>query len=596
MHKKAGVFWGLILILSANTFAASPQAGVIKADVVSISVQQQHDSVRPGGNSALAVRFELKKDWHFYASAKTAPGAMNLKVNPAAENDYITFSKPFFPPSESYFDKTLNQKLDVFSNKFTVFLPFGIADNIQPTDEDIDINVDIPIEGAVCSDIQCRVPDFGSLKTTIKIAPGALMDKPKFTLPNAFSSPRTNAGKTPDYSLWFALALAFLAGMALNIMPCVWPVLPIIVMRIVEQARESKAKSVAMGLTFCSGILLFFACLATANIILHLFYGTVLQWGDQFRNPGFVAAMAILLIVMAQFCFGIFTIGLPSSVTGKAGGGKGFAGAVGMGFLAAILSTPCSFAILATAFAWAQAQRLALGTFAIMLIGVGMAAPYVVLTSLPGLLKKLPKAGRWMELFKQAIGFVLLMIAVKLIAALPAGQRTNILYFAVVLGFCVWMWGSWVNYSTALSRKLAVRIIAAILAVAAGLVFLPAPKPAAIDWQSYDADLIEVSLAENKPVLIKFTADWCFSCQVVEKIVYGNKDISRLIRQKGVMAIKADTTQKDFTATIALKNIYNEPGVPVSILYVPGQKQAIRWRGINFGDELKTQLENLRSK
>jgi len=616
MHKKAAVLWGTILVSGAilasstNIFAVETTKNVIKAGVVTISVRRQHDSVRPGGKSALAVNFELEKDWHFYASAKTAPGDMNLKIKPLPEDNSITFSQPVWPQAQWYFDKISNKKLEVFSNKFTVFLPFSVASTALSADEPITANVDIVIEGAVCSDIQCRVPDFGSLKTMIEIAPGALMDKPKFTLPGAFSGPLTSDVKTPLYSLWFALGLAFLAGLALNIMPCVWPVLPIIVMRIVEQARQSKAKSVAMGFTFCSGILLFFACLAAANIILHLFYATALQWGDQFRNPGFVAAMVILLIVMAQFCFGVFTIGLPSSVgspnakknaggapvAGKAGSDKGFATAVGMGFLAAILGTPCSFAILATAFAWAQAQKPALGTFTIMVIGLGMAAPYMVLTALPGLLKRLPKAGRWMELFKQGIGFVLLMIAVKLIAALPTGQRTNILYFAVVLGFCVWMWGNWVGYSTALSRKLIVRIIAVVLAVSAGLIFLPAPKPSAIDWQDYDADLIEQSLAENRPVLIKFTADWCFSCQVVEKIVYENKDISRLIKQKGVLTIKADTTGRNEPATIALKNLYNEPGVPVSILYVPGQKQPVRWRGINFGDELKKQLENLQAQ
>ena len=223
-----------------------------------------------------------------------------------------------------------------------------------------------------------------------------------------------------------------------------------------------------------------------------------------------------------------------------------------------------------------------------MVIGVGMALPYAILTSMPGLLKRLPKAGRWMELFKQAIGFVLLLIAVKLIGALPQTRRMDVLYFAVVLGFCVWMWGSWVSYDTKLSRKWLIRIIAMALAVAAGWSFLRAPAGELIDWQSYDADLIETARAEGRPVLIKFTADWCLSCQAVEKIVYPRRDVAKLIKEKGVLAIKADTTTGDLPATFALKNIYNEPGVPVSMLFVPGEKEPVRWHGISFADELKS--------
>jgi thiol:disulfide interchange protein DsbD len=367
-------------------------------------------------------------------------------------------------------------------------------------------------------------------------------------------------------------------------------------MRIVGKAKADRRQTIAMGLAFCLGILLFFASLAGANIILQIFYGTVLQWGEQFRNPAFVAGMALLLVVLALFMFGVFTITVPSSIADKSGSSKGYIGAVGMGFLAAILSTPCSFGILAAAFAWAQAQPLLPATVAIMIIGVGMAVPYAVLTSMPGLLNRLPKAGRWMELFKQAIGFVLLVIAVKLIAALPETRKMGVLYFALILAFSVWMWGSWVGYNTKLLHKWLIRILAIFLTVIGGWVFLPAPADELIEWQHYDEASIQTALIQQRPVLIEFMANWCLSCKTVEKIVYSRKDIAELIKQKGVLAIKADTTEKDFPATLALKNVYNEPGVPVSMLFVPGEKEPIRWRGILFANDLKKSLESLRAQ
>jgi thiol:disulfide interchange protein DsbD len=322
----------------------------------------------------------------------------------------------------------------------------------------------------------------------------------------------------------------------------------------------------------------------------------VLQWGDQFRNPAFVTAMVLLLVVLALLMFGVFNIAVPSSIASKSGSGKGYSGAVGTGFLAAILSTPCGFGVLAVAFGWAQAQHWSLATVVIMAIGLGMAAPYAILTSMPGLLKRLPKAGQWMELFKQGIGFVLLIIAVKLIAALPQIHRTNVLYFAVFLGFSVWMWGGWVSYSTKPARKWITRSSAILIVIVAGWTFLPAPAGELISWQDYNDAVIDTALEEAKPVLIKFTADWCLSCQTVNKIVYHRKDIAELIEEKGVLAIKADTTALDYPATLALKNKYNEPGVPVTILFIPEADEPVRFHEIFFAGKLKELLQKLPSK
>ena len=409
--------------------------------------------------------------------------------------------------------------------------------------------------------------------------------------PSSVQQPATSStGQTASF------ALAFLAGLALNIMPCVWPVLPIIVMRIVTQSKHSKGRSAAMGLTFCLGILAFFAILAGANIILKVFYSTVLQWGDQFRSPTFVAAMSLLLVLLATSMFGVFTVTVPSAVSGKQTTGGGFSSSFGMGLLAAVLSTPCSFGILAAAFAWAQSQPLPAATAAIMLIGAGMAAPYAVLTAMPGLLRRLPGPGRWMELFKQAVGFVLLIIAVKLITALPQSRTGGILYFAVVLAFCAWMWGKWVDYNTRPAKKWLVRIMAAVLAVVAGWTFLTTPADNLIDWQDYNTKIsdskFEISNSSS-PVLLKFTADWCLICQAVDRIVYSRKDIAELIERKGVLAIKADTTEQDFPATKLLKDTYGEPGVPVSMLFIPGKSEPARLRGILFAGKLKSLLEAL---
>jgi len=545
------------------------------------------EPARMGRQNGIAVVFTGTRDLHYYASPKTAtaPG-FELKVG--VESDEFDFGEAVFPKWEIVTDPFGN-KVEVYAGDFTVFVPITA---LRESTDAVQGDVNVLITGQACTSKICLLPFEKTLQTSID---WSRRDSWKQISPETESDAGTAAETVSgtDYSIWFALALAFIAGLALNIMPCVWPVLPLIIMRIVDQAKSDRRRSVMMGLAFCIGILLFFASLAGANIILQSFYDRTLSWGDHLRNPAIVTALALLMIVMALFMFGIFTITVPSSIASKSGTGKGYAGSIGMGFLAAILSTPCSFGILTVAFVWAQGQSLFLGTLAIMVIGLGMAVPYAVLSSLPGWLKRLPKGGRWMELFKQTLGFLLLIIAVKLIKAVPEGNKINLLYFAVILSFCIWIWATWVPYGTKISRKLLVRGVAVLLAVASFWFFF---KPELVDWQDYDLALIESEKSEQTPVLIKFTADWCTNCEVVDKFVFGRKDIAKLIDKKGVLVIKGDTTKANQPATLDLKNIYNEPGVPVTILFLPGETEPVRLRELFFANELRTLLEALPDK
>ena len=558
--------------------AAAVEMARYEKEFSSVRLEPARRNSQPG----IAVIFEGTDDLHYYARSETAPApGYELKVE--AKSDQFDFGEALFP-RWSIFHDPVGKQVEVYAGRFTVFLP--IEKVIAPPTTIADVQV--KISGIACTSTVCLSPFEKTLRMKVDWNQRQSWEPRHSDGGVNQLAPPSGGGVLP------ALGLAFLAGLALNIMPCVWPVLPLIVMRIVGQTKQSRGVSVALGLAFCLGILLFFAALAGANIVLHLFYGMVLQWGDQFRSPIFIAAMALLLVLLALFMFGVFTVGVPSAIAGKSSTGRGYFAALGMGFLAAILSTPCSFGILAAAFAWAQSQPLLPASIAIMIIGVGMALPYAVLTSMPGLLNRLPRPGRWMELFKQGIGFVLLVIAIKLVNALPEARISGVLYFAVVLGFCAWIWGTWVSYGARPARKWLARALAVALAVGAGWVFLPAPSYELIDWHNYDALAVQRAVEKGKPVLIKFTADWCLACQTVEKLVYSRKDIARLIQQKDILAIKADTTKWDSPATLALKHAYNEPGVPVSMLFVPGKKEPIKWRGIFFLKELKKHLSALR--
>jgi len=579
--------WGRNSSEPNSTAEGSVTSGIELARDGQESSSVRVEPVRMGRQNGIAVIFTGSDDLHYYANPKTAtaPG-FELKV--AARSDHFDFGEAVFPKWKIFTDP-LGSKVEVYAGDFTVFVPITSTTKSTAVAQG---DVEVLITGQACTSKICLMPFEKTLQMRIDWNRRDSWKQIDLEADADAGTP-VQVLEESDYSTWFALALAFIAGLGLNIMPCVWPILPLIIMRIVDQAKSGRRQSVMMGLAFCIGILLFFACLAGANIILQSFYERSLNWGDHLRNPAIVTALALLMIVMALFMFGIFTITVPSSIASKSGSGKGYAGSVGMGFLAAILSTPCSFGILTIAFVWAQGQTLFLGTLAIMVIGLGMAAPYAILTSMPGWLKRLPRGGRWMELFKQTLGFVLLVIAVKLIKAAPSENRIDLLYFAVVLSFSVWIWGTWVTYGSKISRKLLIRGIAVLLVVLSFWFFF---RPELVDWQDYDSALIESAKAEQTPVLIKFTADWCTNCEVVDKFVFGRKDVARLLDEKGVLAVKGDTTKATQEATLDLSNVYKEPGVPVTFLFLPGETEPVRLRELFFADELKVLLEKLPDK
>jgi len=541
------------------------------------------EPARAGQTPGIAVLFEGSADLHYYADPESAPAeGFELKVR--AESDTFEFGAARMPRPEPFTD-SVGQRVKVFSSSFVVFVPITSAK--ADTGE-----IRVTISGIACTSLMCLPPFRKELQTTLDWTTRDTWKQVEVERqPVEHAGPGPSSG-VPNYSTWFALVLAFCAGVILNIMPCVLPVIPLKVLSIFEQAKQSRARCVTLGLSFCTGIMLFFALIAGANIVLRLAYGTVLQWGDHFRNPVFLMGMSILLVALATFMFGAFTITVPSSIAGKAGPRKGHAGSVAMGLLAAVLSTPCSFAILTSAFGWAQTQGIVVATAAILLIGAGMAAPYLLLTSMPGLVKRVPRAGRWSELFKQSLGFVLLIVAVWLMLALPENRIAGTAYFAAILAFCLWMWGGWVNLMTPRKRKLVIRSIALAIAVLAGYYLLPA-RASRIDWQRYDRSTIEKAVREQRPVLIEFMAEWCVNCRAVEKFVYSKRSIAGLIAEKGVLAVRADTSRDDYPATADLKNVYGEPGVPVTILLVPGRAEPQRFHGVFIGTALKEALKAL---
>jgi len=596
---------GIVLVACAVAAALFPLAAVAgdrgssgeAVEIVRNEDQYSRVSIQParfGNRLGLAVVFQGTSDLHFYASEKTAPSPdMKLKVQ--ATSDILRFDPAVFPKWGILNDPAIG-KVEVYAGDFTVFLP--IREEPLGTTKG-DASVTVKITGIACTSGLCLPPFERTLTTIVTLSSPDLWQPILLDAAQASQLARANPAPAPSKSAQQSTSsrgagpyylLAILAGLSINIMPCVLPVLPLIMLRLVEQSKHSSRRRISSGIAFCAGVIIFFAAFAIISAIVNLMTGAVLDLNSLFRYPAAVIVLFLAIVFFGLAMLDVVTLSLPSSIAGKQAAAYDLTGSAGMGFFAALLSTPCSGALLGFVLVWAQTQPLSVSSTAIVLMGVGMALPYAVIVLVPSLLNRIPRPGYWMDIFKKSTGFLLFFIAVKLtLAALPKDRLLNVLIYGIIFSFCVWMWGKWMGFSTPAPRKWTIRAVALVIAVAAGFWLLPTPGQSAqnpIDWQSYDADLVQKAISQGRPVLLKFTADWCTNCKIVERKVYHDPEVAKLIEQKNALPVKADTTLIDYPATRDFKQVYGEAGnVPVSIVILPGGSRE-KLRGIFDKQEL----------
>jgi len=571
------------ILLAQGFFDSKPAFSPVPegyTELASLDAQYTAAKVLPaqrGGQKGLGIFFTGTDDLHYYAHAQAAPSPeFELRIN--AQSPDAEFGQAVLPQWTQFHDPLQEKDIDVYVGDFTAFVP------LKNPDVDKTLSVEVTISGLTCTSSTCLPPfsqalsiRFNPQNASWTVLPDTEAAAPELSAPS--TGPEQSAAVTSSaqtYSMGIYLLLAILAGLSINIMPCVLPIIPIILMRLIEQSKQSPGKRLSQGLAFCGGIILFFAGFALIATLINVTTGAVIDLNSLFRYPAVAIGLFLAIVLFALVMLDIIPLMLPSAVANRQSSSNGLGASLGTGFFAAVLSIPCSGALLGFVLVWAQTQPRLVSNTAICLMGVGMALPYAVIMAIPSLLNRVPKPGTWMEIFKKSCGFLLLFVAVKLsLAALPKERLINVLLYGVIFSFCVWMWGQWVNFSTPKRRKLGVRGLALGIALISGYWLLPArelPEELQIDWQKYDAGAVAEAASRKQPVLLKFTADWCTNCKVVERNVYQSQDIVDLIQEKKVLAIKADTTTNKLPATKDFKSLYGEAGnVPVTIVLIPGQ-------------------------
>ena len=390
-----------------------------------------------------------------------------------------------------------------------------------------------------------------------------------------------------------AIGLAFLGGILLNLMPCVFPVLFLKGLALVQSSSQSRAHLLRHGLVYALGILLSFWGIVAVLLVLRA-TGSHAGWGFQLQSPVVIALLASLIFLLALSLAGQFEIGLSltsvgsSLVDGPGEGKQGYAGSFFTGVLATVVATPCTAPLMGAAIGFALTQPAPIIFAVFTALALGLAAPYLLLSWQPAWVRVLPRPGVWMEVLKQITAVPLFATAIwlawvygQLHASGGVDQMALLLACFLVLAIAGWALGRWparwasriaalaliaLGLALPLSQTRSAERAGASAQAGMGQTNSTTANGGEIMWQPYSQQALDAARAAGHPVFIDFTAAWCLSCQFNERAVLRSADVENALRAHTFVLLKADWTNSDPVITQKLASL-GRAGVPTYVVY-----------------------------
>ena len=380
----------------------------------------------------------------------------------------------------------------------------------------------------------------------------------------------SSVNSSQEFSVLTLIIFAFFGGLILNVMPCVFPILSIKILRFVEQSENSSYKTFKQGCLFSVGVIVSFLLIAALLISLKS-GGESIGWGYQLQSPIVVSLLFYLFIVMGYIFMSNIIIGSSLARLSLISSSKGDSlESFLTGVLAVIVASPCTAPFMGSAIGFALLQPSFYSILIFLGLGIGFSLPYLILSAKPSLLSFLPKPGQWMETFKQFMAFPMWASALWLLWVL-SGQVDSQEIIQVLLGALIITIGLWLlekNKSESNWVKWMIRLPFVLLLIFA-LWLVPTTYSDSDETQdqlAYTPQLLEDLREENNLVFLNFTADWCITCKVNEAVALKTSEVSKVLAEKNITYLEADWTRKDPIISETLEQ-YGRTGLPLYILF-----------------------------
>ena len=522
-------------------------------------------------------------------SAQSLKGGFALHLTPSNMENVSLSDVYFYPDQAGIIDSHAPQELMVDSSRYTLHIknhndqgssesPYitGVLVSSNGWDGSgnegaMEINTPLLTEA---------VSTYGVPQATPK---GKISPVPNKNDSKIFGGAPLDLEALPPYS--HLLFFAFLGGLILNLMPCVFPVISLKVLHCLGLSGQSRLQLFLHGIFFTGGVLISFLTLGLLLFTLKM-GGANIGWGFQLQEPLFVASLAVFFFLCSLSLFEVFTIGLFSVSTDPHKQSRSaYIGSLLSGILATVVATPCIGPFLGPTLGIALTMPPLQGLIILTFIGLGMSAPYLFFAVFPSAIKLLPKPGAWMLVFKQVMGFFMMAASIWLIWVLGAQTDNNSVFFLLLsllfMGISMWLYGSSGSlfksrFSKTISMSVAILFFTGgiLLVVEAANKKAPAPEKSIPDqyeqvekkmWAPFSPERLEVLLSQGKPVFIDFTAKWCLICQG-NKVALYSKKITEEFSNRDVVTLTADWTMQDPIISKELEK-FGRSGVPLYLLY-----------------------------
>ena len=541
-----------ILCFSFILFAQPSEQHVSVKSVLNV------DKVQPGNGFKVALKVKVEEGWHINSNKPNEDYLIGTAVSIDSAANF-KLGAVDYPASQSIKVGFSDKPLSVFEKEFVIILNVTPSFDIPEGQNKLVVSLDYQ----ACNNASCSAPS--SVKDTVsftvsKAGAPAEINKELFVVKD---KKENNEGSIfsmmESKGLFLTLLFIFVMGLALNLTPCVYPLIPITIGYFGGQAEGNTRKLTFMGLAFVMGMALTYSIVGVVTALTGAIFGSLMQ------NPIVIIIIVAVLVALSLSMFGLYEFRLPNSWMNKAGGAKGgMFGAFFMGLTMGIVAAPCigPFVLGLITFVAATANPYK-GFLMFFILALGLGTPYLFLAIFSGQIKKLPRSGIWMEAVKHIFGII--MLAMALYFSLPLFPKAIAGYllpgFMVIAGIYLLLIDKTANNNKGFTNF---KRIFSIIMIAAGIIFLIPKSTKSIKWEHYNENTVVKDFSAKKGAIIDFYADWCIPCKELDASTFSDAKVIEY--SKDFYSYKADLTKSAAPEVEALRKKYNIQGVPTIII------------------------------
>lgn len=560
--------------------------------LVDLAIEFDGDQYQTGDEVKGTVYAEIAETWHI--NSATPHDEFAIPTELTIQSPALEVTEIVYPPHvERAFAFADGQMLAVYEGRIAI--PFKA---VRLTSEDDLVHVALYYQA--CNDSVCLPPREAVIETTLgKSSSGSTVGAPAGgrSTPAGDFEPLSAAPESAGLfgtdiqqtfesrGMLITLLAVFVLGLALNLTPCVYPLIPITIGYFSSQ-QGGRTSRVLLSILYVLGIAVTYSALGVTSALTGRIFGAWLQ------SSAVLIFFAALMIVLSASMFGLYDIRVPQFIMSRSGGKAGYAGALTMGLLAGIIAAPCvgPFVISLIALV-SQSGSVAIGFTLFFVLALGLGVPYLILGIFSSAANAMPRSGPWLDQIKKAFGFILVAMAFYFLRPVVGDEiyRWGIA-LSLLLGAGFLFFGS----GTTRTGNV-IRVVSGILLLAGGVAFaIPPNRGPHVEWTQYSEARLEQARNAGQPVVIDFYADWCIPCKELDALTFSDEGV--IDESERFVRLKADLTRPGEEQTIALTEQYDILGVP-TIVFIDSsgnEVKAARLVGFEKAEPFLDRLEQIR--